>query len=72
VKLAINYSSGSKFLGENKHVMCTYDRLSGSLIKLSSFPNGFILNNAEGTIKLTSTLTKIHNISAIATLTESQ
>jgi hypothetical protein len=54
--------------------MGIYDRLNGSLIKLSSFPNGFILNDTEGTIQMTSTLTdpKIQNISAIVTLTNAE
>ena len=44
---------------------------NGTLIKLSSFPDGFILNNTAGTIQLASTLTdpKIQNISTIVTLT---
>jgi len=51
--------------------MGIYDRQNGSLIKLSSFTNGFILNNTNGTTQLATTLTdpKIQNISAIVTLT---
>jgi hypothetical protein len=51
--------------------MGIYDRINGTLIKLSSFPEGFILNNTAGTIQLASTLTdpKIQNISTIVTLT---
>ena len=52
-------------------IMGIYDRQNGTLIKLSSFPNGFILNNTKGTIQLATTLTepKIQNISAIVTFT---
>jgi hypothetical protein len=76
VKLVINYSLGSESLvGERVNaVMGIYDRINGSLIKLSSFPNGFILNNTAGTIQMTSTLTdpKIQNISTIVTLTNGE
>lgn len=52
VKVVINYSIGDEsFLGQRINaVMGIYDRINGSLIKLTSFPNGFILNNTEGTI----------------------
>jgi hypothetical protein len=52
-------------------IMGIYDRQTGSLIKLSSFPNGFILNNTEGTTQLATTLTDniLQNISAVVTLT---
>jgi hypothetical protein len=73
VKVAINYSMGDEsFLGQRINaVMGIYDRVNGTLIKLSSFPNGFVLNNTEGTIQMASTLTdpKIQNISTIVTLT---
>jgi hypothetical protein len=76
VKLVINYSIPSEsFIGERINaVMGIYDRINGSLIKLSSFPNGFILNNSAGTITMTSTLTdpKIQNISTIVTLTNAE
>jgi hypothetical protein len=51
--------------------MGIYDRQTGSLIKLSSFPNGFILNNTKGTTQLATTLTDnvLQNVSAIVTLT---
>ena len=51
--------------------MRIYDRETGSLPKLSSFPNRFILNSTEGTAQLATTLTDpaTQNISAIATLT---
>jgi hypothetical protein len=51
--------------------MGIYDRNNGSLIKLSSFPNGFVINNTEGTTQLATSLTDpaIQNISAIVTLT---
>jgi hypothetical protein len=54
--------------------MGIYDRINGTLIKLSSFPDGIILNNTGGTIQLASTLTdpKIQNISTIVTLTDAQ
>jgi hypothetical protein len=73
VKVIINYSIGDEsILGERINaIMGIYDRLNGSLVKLSSFPNGFIINNSEGTTQLTTTLTdpNIQNISAIVTLT---
>ena len=73
VKLVLNYSMGDEsVVGQRINaVMGIYDRINGTLIKLSSFPNGFILNNTEGTITMTSTLTdpKIQNISTIVTLT---
>ena len=76
VKIVVNYSMESEsFLGQRINaVMGIYDRLNGSLIKLTSFPDGFILNNTEGTIQLASTLTdpKIQNISTIITLTNAE
>jgi hypothetical protein len=44
------------------------------LLKLSSFPNGFIINNTEGITQLATTLTdlNIKNISAIITLTNAE
>jgi hypothetical protein len=76
VKVIINYSMGNEsFLGQKINaIMGIYDRINGTLIKLSSFPNGFILNNTEGTITMTSTLTnpKIQNISTIVTLTNAE
>lgn len=52
-------------------IMGIDDRQTGSLIKLSSFPKGFIiLNNTEGTTQVATTLTDnvLQNISAIVTL----
>jgi hypothetical protein len=76
VKVVINYSMGDgSFLGQRLNaVMGIYDRINGSLIKLTSFPDGFILNNTDGTIQLASTLTdpKIQNISTIITLTNAE
>jgi hypothetical protein len=76
VKVVLNYSMGSEsYLGQKMNaVMGIYDRINGTLIKLTSFPKGFILNNTEGTIQLASTLTdpKIQNISTIATLTNAE
>jgi hypothetical protein len=76
VKLIINYSIGDESLVGQKinAIMGIYDRINGTLIKLSSFPNGFILDNTEGTITMTSTLTdpKIQNISTIVTLTNAE
>jgi hypothetical protein len=76
VKVVINYSMGDEsFLGQKMNaVMGIYDRINGTLIKLTSFPNGFILNNTDGTIQLASTLTdpKVQNISTIATLTNAE
>ena len=55
-------------------VMGVYDRINGTLIKLSSFPDGIILNNTAGTIQMASTLTDpmIQNISTIVTLTNEE
>lgn len=76
VKVVINYSMGSEsYLGQKMNaVMGIYDRINGTLIKLTSFPNGFTLNTTDGTIQLASTLTdpKIQNISTIATLTNAE
>jgi hypothetical protein len=73
VKVRINYSIGDESLvGQRVNaIMGIYDRLNGSLVKLSSFPYGFIINNSEGTTQLTTTLTdpNVQNISAIVTLT---
>ena len=76
MKVVVNYSMGDEsFLGQRINaVMGIYDRINGSLIKLTSFPDGFILNNTEGTIQMASTLTdpKIQNISTIITLTNAE
>ena len=76
VKLIINYSIGDEsIVGQRINTqMGIYDRVNGTLIKLSSFPDGFILNNTAGTIQLASTLTdpKIQNISTIVTLTNEE
>ena len=76
VKIVVNYSMESEsFLGQRINaVMGIYDRVNGSLIKLTSFPNGFILNNTGGSIQMASTLTdpKIQNISTIITLTNAE
>ena len=76
VKLIINYSIGDEsIVGQGINAqMGIYDRINGTLIKLSSFPDGFILNNTAGTIQMASTLTdpKIQNISTIITLTNEE
>ncbi len=76
VKLIIKYSMGDEsIVGQRINAqMGIYDRINGTLIKLSSFPDGFILNNTAGTIQLASTLTdpKIQNISTIVTLTNTE
>ena len=76
VKLIINYSMGDEsIVGQRINAqMGIYDRINGTLIKLSSFPDGFILNNTAGTIQMASTLTdpKIQNISTIVTLTNAR
>jgi hypothetical protein len=76
VKLIINYSMGDEtIVGERVNaVMGIYDRINGTLIKLSSFPDGIILNNTAGTIQMASTLTDpmIQNISTIVTLTNAE
>jgi hypothetical protein len=73
VKVMINYSMGDEsVIGQRINaVMGIYDRENGSLIKLTSFPNGFIINSTEGTTQLASTLidNNIQNISAIVALT---
>jgi hypothetical protein len=73
VKLIINYSIGDEsIVGQRINAqMGIYDRINGTLIKLTSFPEGFVLNSTEGTIQMASTLTdpKIQNISTIVTLT---
>ena len=76
VKVLVNYSMGDEsIVGQRINAqMGIYDRVNGTLIKLSSFPDGFILNNTAGTIQLASTLTdpKIQNISTIVTLTNEE
>jgi hypothetical protein len=76
VKIVLNYSMGNEsFLGQRINAqMGIYDRINGTLIKLTSFPDGFVLNNTVGTIQLASTLTdpKIQNISTIVTLTNEE
>jgi hypothetical protein len=73
VRVVVNYElEDESLLGQRVNaVMGIYDRQTGSLIKLSSFPNGFILNNTNGTTQLATTLTDnvLQNISAIVTLT---
>jgi hypothetical protein len=39
--------------------MGIYDRINGTLIKLSSYPNGIVLINTAGTLQLASTLTDL-------------
>jgi hypothetical protein len=76
VKVVLNYSLGDEsIVGQRINaVMGIYDRINGTLIKLSSFPDGIVLNNTDGTITMTSTLTdpKIQNISTIVTLTNAE
>jgi len=73
VRVVINYDiKDQSLVGQRLNaIMGIYDRQNGTLIKLSSFPNGFILNNTNGTTQLATTLTdpKIQNISAIVTIT---
>jgi hypothetical protein len=72
VKVILNYSiEDESVVGQKINaVMGIYDRINGTLIKLSSFPDGIILNNTAGTIQLAGTLTDpmIQNISTIVTL----
>jgi hypothetical protein len=74
VKVRINYNMGDEsIVGQRINaIMGIYDRENGSLIKLTSFPNGFVINSTEGTTQLSSTLTdaNIQNISAIVALTD--
>ena len=76
VKVVMNYSMDNESIVGQKinAVMGIYDRINGTLIKLSSFPDGIILNNTAGTIQLASTLIDpmIQNISTIVTLTNAQ
>ena len=76
VKVIINYNIEDKsVVGQRINaIMGIYDRETGSLLKLSSFPNEFIINNTEGTTQLATTLTDldIKNISAIVTLTNEE
>ena len=73
VKVIINYDiEDESLLGQRVNaIMGIYDRNNGSLIKLTSFPNGFILNNTEGSTHLATSLTDpvLQNISAVVTLT---
>jgi hypothetical protein len=76
VKVIIKYSiDDESLLGQRINaIMGIYDRETGSLLKLSSFTNGFMLNSTEGTMQLATTLTdiSIQNISAIVTLTNAE
>ena len=76
VKVLVNYSIGDESIVGQKinAVMGIYNRINGTLIKLSSFPDGIILNNTAGTIQLTVPLTDplIQNISTIVTLTNAE
>lgn len=73
VRVVVNYDiEDESLIGQRVNaIMGIYDRNNGSLIKLSSFPNGFILNNTEGSTHLATSLTDplIQNISAVVTLT---
>ena len=73
VRVVVNYElTDESLLGQRVNaIMGIYDRQTGSLIKLSSFPDGFVLNNTKGTTQLATTLTDniFQNISAIVTLT---
>lgn len=73
IKVIVNYSiDDESLIGQRVNaIMGIYDRNNGSLVKLSSFPNGFVINNTEGTTQLATSLSdpKIQNISAIVTLT---
>ena len=59
VKVVVNYDiKDQSLIGQRLNaIMGIYDRQNGTLIKLSSFPNGFILNNTNGTTQLATTLT---------------
>lgn len=74
VRVVISYDiEDESLIGERINaIMGIYDRQTGSLVKLSSFPNGFILNNTEGTTQLATTLTDniLENVSAVVTLTD--
>jgi hypothetical protein len=76
VKVVLNYSIGDEsIVGQKINAqMGIYDRINGTLIKLSSFPDGIILNNTAGTIQMASTLIDpaIQNISTIVTLTNEE
>jgi hypothetical protein len=73
VRVIVNYElEDESLLGQRINaVIGIYDRQTGSLIKLSSFPNGFILNNTKGTTQLATSLIDdvLQNVSAIVTLT---
>jgi hypothetical protein len=73
VKVLVKYNiEDESLLGQRINaIMGIYDRQTGSLVKLSSFPNGFILNSTEGTTQLATTLTDniLQNISAVVALT---
>jgi hypothetical protein len=76
VRVIVNYSiDDESLIGQRINaIMGIYDRNNGSLVKLSSFPNGFVINNTEGTTQLATSLLdpKIQNISAIVTLTNAE
>ncbi|MGH9983168.1 MAG: hypothetical protein ACRD8W_04335, partial [Nitrososphaeraceae archaeon] len=57
VRVVLNYDINDESLvGQRVNaIMGIYDRQTGSLIKLSSFPNGFVLNNTKGITQLATT-----------------
>ena len=74
VKVLVNYDiEDESLIGQRVNaIMGIYViRETGSLIKLSSFPNGFVLNNTEGTTQPGNYFNRqyLQNISAVVTLT---
>lgn len=76
VKVVINYNiMDPTLLGERINaIMGIYDRETGTLVKISSFPDGFVVNDTQGTAQLATTLVgnPLESISAIVTLTNAE
>ena len=74
LKVVVDYDiQNSSFIGKRMNAqMGVYNGVNGSLMKLSSFPNGFIVNNTKGTTQLATTLTdkSLENVTAIVAITD--
>ena len=71
VKVIVNYSvnePSSVVINKNMNaIMKIYNTSNGTLIKISSFPKGFIINSTSGQTQLATTLTNntVKNVKAV-------
>jgi hypothetical protein len=58
IMVVVNYQIGDESLLEQRinPIMGNYDHINGSLINQSSFQNGFIISNTQGTTQLATSL----------------